>query len=92
MALGARRADVVWLVVREALMLVLAGVGVGVPTALLVARLASSQIAGLLFGLKATDPATLAVACAILASVAVLAAYLPARRASRVDPIVASEG
>ena len=89
MALGARRADVVWLVVKEALTLVLAGVAVGVPTALLVARLASSQIAGLLFGLKATDPATLAAACAILASVAVLAAYLPARRASRVDPIVA---
>ena len=63
-------------------MLVLVGVAVGVPAALLVARLASSQISGLLFGMKATDPATLAVACVILASVAVLAAYLPG--ASRV--------
>ena len=89
MALGARRADVVWLVVKEALMLVLVGIAVGVPAALLVARLASSQISGLLFGMKATDPTTLAVACVILAAVAVLAAYLPARRASRVDPMVA---
>jgi ABC-type antimicrobial peptide transport system permease subunit len=89
MALGARRADVVWLVVKEALMLVLVGIAVGVPVALLIARVASSQISGLLFGMTATDPGTLAVACIILAAVAVLAAYLPARRASRVDPMVA---
>ena len=55
MALGARRGDVVWLVVGEALLLVATGIAIGVPAALLVARLAASQISGLLFGLEATD-------------------------------------
>jgi predicted permease len=87
MALGARRGDVVWLVVSEALLLVAIGIAVGVPAALAAARLASSQISGLLFGLEATDPFTIATAAVALASVAALAAYLPARRASRVDPM-----
>jgi hypothetical protein len=89
MALGARRVDVVWLVVREAWLLVAVGIGVGVPVALGAARVASSQIAGLLFGLAATDPLTIAAAACSLFVVATLAAYLPARRASRVDPMVA---
>jgi predicted permease len=89
MALGARRGDVVWLVVSEALLLVAAGIAIGVPAALAVARLASSQISGLLFGLEATDPFTIATAAFALASVAAFAAYLPARRAARVDPMVA---
>jgi predicted permease len=89
MALGARRADVVWLVVREAWLLVAAGIAVGVPAALGAARVASSQIAGMVFGLKATDPLTIAAAACCLFVVATLAAYLPARRASRVDPMVA---
>ena len=89
MALGARRVDVVWLVVREAWLLVAVGIGVGVPAALGAARVASSQIAGLLFGLAATDPLTIAAAACSLFVVATLAAYLPARRASRVDPMVA---
>jgi hypothetical protein len=88
-ALGAGRGDVAWLVVRDALVLVAAGVAIGVPAALVMARLASSQIAGLLYGLRATDPLTIAAAAAILAAVAVVAAYLPAQRASRVDPMVA---
>jgi ABC-type antimicrobial peptide transport system permease subunit len=88
MALGARRGSVVWLVVREALLLVAAGVALGVPAALAVARLASSQISGLLFGLEATDPVTIAAASFALASVAAFATYWPARRASRVDPMV----
>ena len=62
---------------------------VGVPAALGAARVASSQIAGLLFGLAATDPLTIAAAACSLFVVATLAAYLPARRASRVDPMVA---
>ena len=89
MALGARRGDVVWLVVSDALLLVATGIAVGVPAALAVARFASSQISGLLFGLEATDPFTIVTAAFALASVAAFAAYLPARRASRVDPMVA---
>ena len=88
MALGARRGNVVWMVVREALLLVAVGIAIGVPAALAVARLASSQISGLLFGLDATDPFTIAAAAFALASVAAFATYWPARRASRVDPMV----
>jgi putative ABC transport system permease protein len=89
MALGARRGDVLWMVVREALILVGIGVAVGVPVALAVTRVASSQISGLLFGLDATDPITIAGAALVLTTVATFAAYWPARRASRVDPMVA---
>jgi predicted permease len=89
MALGARRGDVLWMVVREALILVGIGIAVGVPVALAVTRLASSQISGLLFGLEATDPITVAGAALVLTAVATFAAYWPARRASRVDPMVA---
>jgi predicted permease len=89
MALGARRLDVLWMVLREALFLVLIGVGLGVPAALAAARLAANQISGLLFGLNAGDPATIASAAGLLAAVAGISAYLPARRASRVDPMVA---
>ena len=53
------------------------------------AHLASGQVSGLLFGLEATDPLTIAFATLLLASVAMIAGYLPARRASRVDPMVA---
>ncbi len=88
MALGARRGDVVLLVVSEALLLVAIGIAVGVPASLAAGRLASSQISGLLFGLDAADPVTIATAALALASVASLATYLPARRASRVDPMV----
>jgi predicted permease len=89
MALGASRRDVVWMVMREALALAVIGVAIGVPAALAAARLASSQIAGLLFGLKTTDPLTMAAAAVLLAVVAGIAGYIPARRASRVDPMVA---
>jgi predicted permease len=89
MALGATRADVVWTVMREALLLVVVGVAIGVPVALAAGRLASNQISGLLFGLRATDPVTIAVATVLLALVAASAGYIPARRASRVDPMVA---
>ena len=89
MALGAQRWDVLWMVLREALSLVLIGVGLGLPAALGAARLAENQISGLLFGLTTGDPVTIAAATGLLAAVAGVAAYLPARRASRVDPMVA---
>jgi ABC-type antimicrobial peptide transport system permease subunit len=88
-ALGAQRGAVVWMILKEALCLVLIGVAIGVPVSLGAARLVSSRISGLLFGLKATDPLTIAAATALLVMAAAIAGYLPARRASRVDPMVA---
>jgi ABC-type antimicrobial peptide transport system permease subunit len=89
MALGAIRADVLRMVMREALWLVFAGVLIGLPLAVALGRFASTQIPGLLFGLKANDPLTILAATAVIAAVAAFAAYLPARRASRVDPMTA---
>jgi predicted permease len=85
MALGATTERVRWLVLRQAFGLVLGGVAVGIPAALTAARV----LKGMLFGVGPTDPATLAIAALVMFTVAALAAYLPARRASRVDPMVA---
>ena len=85
MAVGARAGDVLWLVLRGTFGLVGVGVMLGLPAAWAASRL----IATMLFGLSPTDPVTVAFATAVLMLVAALAAYLPARRASRVDPIVA---
>jgi len=84
-ALGARPRDLLWLVLRETLLLAAIGTAVGVPAAWASARLASS----LLFGMTATDSLTISVATLLLITAAVLSGYLPARRASRVDPMVA---
>jgi ABC-type antimicrobial peptide transport system permease subunit len=84
-ALGAQRRDVLWLVLREALTLVLIGVVIGVAASLVATRTASS----LLFGLRPNDPLTLALATLLLLIVAALSGYLPARRAARVDPLAA---
>ena len=83
MALGAKGGNIAWMVLRETLYLVLGGLVIGVPAALLGARLISSQ----LFGMSPTDPLTLAAAAVVLTVVALLAGYLPARRASRVNPL-----
>jgi predicted permease len=85
MALGAERRDVLRLVVGQGLKLSLAGVGVGLAAALALTRLMSSM----LFGVRPTDLATFAVVSVLLASIAVMASYVPARRATRVDPMVA---
>lgn len=85
MALGAQRSNVLWLVLREALTLVWLGVVLGLAASLAVTRAAST----LLFQLKPTDPLTIALATVLLLVVATLAGYLPARRATRVDPMVA---
>lgn len=84
-ALGCPRGDVMWLVMRDALLLVGMGVALGVPTALAVSR----SIASLLFGLTPTDPATIGVVVMVLVGVAGLSSYLPARRAAGVDPLIA---
>ena len=85
MALGARTRDVVSLILKESLVLVLIGVGVGVPVVLYVVRFAES----LLFELSPTDPLSLVGAGLVLLLVATFAGYLPARRATKVDPLVA---
>jgi predicted permease len=85
MALGARRRDVLWLVLREALLMVIIGLAVGLPMIWAVTRLAST----LLFGLTPTDPVSLLLAALLMIAVAMMAGYLPARRATRVDPMVA---
>jgi predicted permease len=85
MALGAERMHVRWLVMREVLILVAVGIAIGVPAALLSSRL----VASMLFGLAATDTASILAAVAVMLAIAALAGYLPARRASRVDPMVA---
>jgi len=85
MALGARGGNIAWMILRETFYLVLAGLILGVPAALLGARLISTQ----LFGLSPTDPLTIAGAALVLSVVAMLAGYLPARRAARVNPLSA---
>jgi len=85
MALGARRSEIVRLVVRDGGAMVVAGAAIGIPAALLVARGLSTQ----LFGLSAFSPAILAASVLVLLTVAACAAYLPARQATRVDPLVA---
>lgn len=85
MALGASKGDVQWMVLREVLLLVTAGTVVGIPAALA----ASGIVRGLLFGLTPTDPVTVLVATVMLILVAVVAAYVPARRATRIDPMAA---
>ncbi len=85
LALGAQRWDVIRLVIRESLVLVTLGIGIGLATALALTRL----IANWLFGLTPNDPVTMAVATVLLVAVAAVAGYLPARRAARIDPLVA---
>jgi len=85
MALGARARSVLWLVLREALTLVAIGLVVGVLASLAVTKTAAS----LLYELKPNDPLTIALATLLLAAVAALAGYVPARRAARVDPMIA---
>jgi len=78
-----------WMVMRDTLVLVFLGVAIGILVALTVLRLSSSHISGLLFGLRAADPITLIMAVGLMTGAAMVAGYVPARRASRVDPMVA---
>jgi ABC-type antimicrobial peptide transport system permease subunit len=85
MALGARPADVRRLVLKETLQLILAGAAIGTAAALGLTRLVSAM----LFGVKATDFTVFGASILLLGAIAFLAGYLPARRASRIDPMVA---
>jgi ABC-type antimicrobial peptide transport system permease subunit len=85
MALGARDADVLWLVLGQGLKLALFGAAIGMAAALALTRLLTK----LLFGVEPTDPPTLIAVAVLLACVATLACWLPARRATRITPIEA---
>jgi putative ABC transport system permease protein len=85
MALGAQRGDVVWAVLRDGAGMTLPGVGIGLVVALGLTRLMSA----LLFGVKPTDVITFASVAVLLCVVALLACYVPARRAARLDPMQA---
>jgi putative ABC transport system permease protein len=88
MALGAERREIFRMVIGQGLRLALAGVAIGGLAAIILARLLSS-FSHLLYGIGASDPVTFLVASAVLTCVAILACYIPARRAMRVDPMVA---
>ena len=85
MALGAQRSQVLWMVFKSALRLVVIGVLIGLPVVWVVSRL----ISGLLYGLAPTDPVTMVVSTLLLVTTAVVASFVPARRAVRIAPIVA---
>jgi ABC-type antimicrobial peptide transport system permease subunit len=85
MALGAERADVLWMIMRQTLALILTGACIGLPAAIASARLVSS----LLFDLKPGDPGAIMTVILVLGITTLAAGYLPARQASKVDPMVA---
>jgi putative ABC transport system permease protein len=85
MALGAQARDILGMAVRQGVVLILIGIGVGLAGALALTRVMS----GLLYGVDATDPATFAAIVLLLAFASLIACYIPARRATRVDPLIA---
>jgi len=85
MALGASSRDVMRMVVRQGMALAVAGLGIGLAGAFMLSKL----MASLLYQISASDPATFAIISAALAAVAFLASYIPAQRATKVDPLVA---
>jgi ABC-type antimicrobial peptide transport system permease subunit len=85
MALGAQKRNILLLVLRETLLLVSIGIAIGLPVALAATRLTK----GMLFGLTPNDPWTITLAAIVMLAVAALAGYLPARRATKVDPMTA---
>jgi putative ABC transport system permease protein len=85
LALGAQSGDVLKLVVRQGLMLAIAGIVIGFAAALIITRVMTS----LLYGVTATDPLTFAIIPVVLTGAALAASFIPARRAMKVDPMIA---
>jgi macrolide transport system ATP-binding/permease protein len=85
MALGARRGDIIRMVLRQVLALTTAGLAIGVPASLFASKLVRS----FLFGVETNDVVSVCVSVSVLLSAVLLAGYVPAKRASRVDPMVA---
>ena len=85
MALGAQAGSVIWLVMKDVLLLLVLGLAVGIPAAMGLGRFVATQ----LYGIKANDPSIAVGSMVVLIVVAALAGYIPARRASRIDPILA---
>jgi len=85
MALGARAGEVRWLILRETVLMVVSGAAIGLPTAYFCTRLVQTY----LYGLTPQDPLTTAGSVALLLALTALAGYIPARRATRIDPMVA---
>jgi ABC-type antimicrobial peptide transport system permease subunit len=85
MALGAQRRSVIWLILRDMVLLLAIGMGLGLGASLAAGRL----IISLLYDVRPNDPVQLAAAAFTLAAATAIAAYLPARRAARLDPMVA---
>jgi putative ABC transport system permease protein len=85
MALGAGQSEILGLVVKQGMLLAFVGIGIGLVAAFLLAKLMS----GLLFGVGSSDPATFLLVSLILVLTALVASYVPARRASRVEPVIA---
>jgi ABC-type antimicrobial peptide transport system permease subunit len=83
MAIGAARSDVLWLVMREVLVLLGIGVAIALPASWMLTQSVRSQ----LYGIQPVDPASIIAATLAIVAVAVLAGYVPARRATRVDPM-----
>ena len=89
LALGAQTGAVLWMVLRESLFLLGIGLALGLPLTLALTRVAADFLKAQLYGLKAIDPPTFAMAVMVVAGMTILAAWLPARRAAKVDPMVA---
>jgi macrolide transport system ATP-binding/permease protein len=85
MALGARRQNILWIVLSETLLLTTVGIGIGVPAVIA----AGGVVRSILFGLPPSDPVTIVLAATTLIGIGAFAAFLPARRATKIDPIVA---
>jgi ABC-type antimicrobial peptide transport system permease subunit len=84
-ALGAQPRDVTWSVLREAIVLAGMGIALGIPMALVLAAILDSIV----FGIAAYDPTTMLASALVLVTVSAAAAWIPARRAARIDPMVA---